>query len=283
MTQYAVIGPGAVGTVIAHEISKVAAVKLFGRREQQVVLNSGSNDYKINVSSLLLNSDTFDVIFVAVKVTKLASILPALQAMSHDNTVIILCQNGMGQLDMLHEFNAVQAVVYISGQKTDDYVRHFQDKKLILPVNQELQRISQRLDATELELVVSPDYEAALWFKLLVNLGINTVTALTKNTAHVLELPEVMQLTEQLLQEGLRIARAEGLDFTAQTVQDIIAIYRSYAGDMGTSMYYDTLAGVLLEYDYIQGELQRLARKHQLTTPLLDVCCTLLTGYQYKR
>ncbi|TDM05269.1 oxidoreductase [Macrococcus lamae] len=280
---YAVIGPGAVGTVIAYEISKVAEVTLFGRQEQQIILSSNTIDHKVNVSSLVLNDQTFDVIFVAVKVTKLAAIISSLKQMCHEETTIILCQNGMGQLDMLTDFNAVQAVVYISGQKTDQHVKHFQDKTLIVPNDETMQRISSELSVTELQLIPSDDFAQKLWFKLLVNLGINTVTSLTKNTVHILELPEMNKFIEQLIQEGIEIARAEGQSFDERTTREIMNIYKTYPKDMGTSMYYDTVAGVPLEYHYIQGELKRLAGLHNIHTPLLDICCILLEGYQYKR
>ncbi len=283
MTKYAVIGPGAVGTVIAHEISRVHDVTLFGRQEQQVLLQTVDGEYKMNVSSLVLNDATFDVIFVAVKATKLKSILPALQNMCHSKSQVILCQNGIGQLELMDGFNAVQAVVYISGQKTADRVRHFQDKKLIVPNTTAMHQMRSDLHMTELELTPDTDYDRQSWFKLLVNLGINSVTALTKNTAQVVELPVVKSLTEQLLVEGIAVAEAAGHSFNSDTVNDIMAIYSTYDPLMGTSMYYDTLAGVPIEYDFIQGTVKQIAVRHHVQTPVLDVCCALLEGYQYER
>lgn len=52
---------------------------------------------------------------------------------------------------------------------------------------------------------------------------------------------------------------------------------------MGTSMYYDTLNQTLTEYEFIQGYIYESARKHQLTTPTLDIVYTLLKGYQFNR
>jgi 2-dehydropantoate 2-reductase len=136
---------------------------------------------------------------------------------------------------------------------------------------------------TELELTPDTDYDRQSWFKLLVNLGINSITALTKNTAQVVELPVVKSLTEQLLVEGIAVAEAAGYSFNTGTVNDIMAIYLTYDPLMGTSMYYDTLAGVPIEYDFIQGTVKQIAVRHHVQTPVLDVCCALLEGYQYER
>lgn len=285
MASFAVIGPGAVGTIITESL--LAAEKdvvLFGRREQQVMVRFKNNTEKIiNVTNLTLSRRTYDYIFVAVKVTQLESILPAIERLSHNKTVIILCQNGMGQLELLKGFNSFQAAVYISGKKTGRNIQHYQDKQLILPASPSTKQLLEDIKGSDLQIVLSEDANQLIWYKLLVNVGINTVTALSKNTAHILELPSILYLTELLLKESIQVANADGQKFTQQTVDDIIAIYHTYDPLMGTSMYYDVMNNAATEYLYIQGTVKRLAEQYNIKTPVLDTCAALLEGYQYKK
>ncbi|WP_165980635.1 oxidoreductase [Macrococcus carouselicus] len=283
MTNFAVIGPGAVGSVITNELRNAGLdVKLFGRKEQQITLLS-AQQVKLNVSSLVVNQQQFDFIFVAIKATKIAEIKDALIKMCHDGTIIIVCQNGMGQLPEFTMAPAFQAAVYISGQNKEGHITHFRDRKLILPNHEQMLRLKTLLHDTQLEVIITDDQKTLLWYKMLVNLGINTVTALAKNTAVIMEMPAVEKMVRELLAEGIMIANSEGESFQESDIDEILAIYAGYPPDMGTSMYYDTMNNRLLEYEFIQGEFLRLAQQHKLNTPVLDICCTLLAAYQYNK
>ncbi|GGA95993.1 oxidoreductase [Macrococcus hajekii] len=280
MTNFAVIGPGAVGSVIALELLKAGLdVKLFGRQEQQVVVKQT----KLNVTSLVVNQQKFDYIFIAIKVTKNHEITEALRKMTHHHTIIIVCQNGMGQLTDFNMAAAFQAAVYISGQKKGDVVTHFRDQTLILPDYPAMHDLKKHLSQSTIEIVISEGQRTILWYKMLVNLGINTVTALSKNTTAIMELENIQQLVRNLLHEGVQIANADGENFSEATIDEIMEIYKGYPADMGTSMYYDALNDRKLEYDFIQGQFHQIARENHIDTPVLDICCTLLTAYQYKK
>lgn len=119
-----------------------------------------------------------------------------------------------------------------------------------------------------------------IWYKLLVNLGINSITALGRNTAQILKINEVNNLCRKLLTEGIQVAKAEGIHFSNTIVEDIMNIYAGYPNQMGTSMYYDVIANQPLEVEAIQGFIYRQARKHQLNTPHLDTIYALLLSHQ---
>ena len=62
-------------------------------------------------------------------------------------------------------------------------------------------------------------------------------------------------LCRQLLPD--RVAQAEGLNFSEQTVDTIMTIYQGYPDEMGTSMYYDIVHQQPLEVEAIQGFIYR--------------------------
>ncbi|MBT2599755.1 oxidoreductase [Oceanobacillus sp. ISL-74] len=281
MKNFGVIGPGAVGSVIAEILLENGQrVHLLGRNAGEVRIEREGqlSEGTLSVEELSSFQTTLDYIFIAVKGTQLSNVLPIVEKLSHENTVTIICQNGYGQLERINMPHTYQAVVYISGQKKDRTITHFRDRKLILPENKDTIALHQFIGESDLDIQISPNYLNDMWFKLIVNLGINSVTALSRNTARILTNEKVRNLCESLIEEGIKIAHAEGIHFENSTIKDIMDIYDGYPPNMGTSMYYDVLNGNPMEIDYIQGFLYRKSQEHGLNTPHIDTVYSLLVA-----
>ncbi|MGW8038041.1 oxidoreductase [Staphylococcus xylosus] len=284
MSNFAIIGPGAVGTTIAYDLQRNQPnLKLLGRRDQTLdfFVNGNSTEaHQLTVTALSDCDKKFDVIFIAVKIHQLSKVLTELDHLLHKDTTIILAQNGHGQLSKFKHPFVYQAVVYISGQKENDKVTHFRDHKLILKNTPQTEALRKELENTPLDIHLTDDIEKAIWYKLLVNLAINSVTALSRSTASVLTIPGINNLCENLLREGIEIAKFENVIFGEEIVTEIMTIYEGYPNAMGTSMYYDILDNKPLEIEGIQGFLYNKARLHDLQTPTLDTIYPLLLAQQ---
>ena len=110
---------------------------------------------------------------------------------------------------------------------------------------------------SQIDIVLEANIQQAIWYKLLVNLGINSITALGRQTVAIMHNPEIRTLCRQLLLDGCRVAQAEGLNFSEQTIDTIMTIYQGYPDEMGTSMYYDIVHQQPLEVEAIQGFIYR--------------------------
>ena len=277
-----IIGAGAVGSIIASFISPQLDVIVYGRTPRPLKINKDGILNELRISVVPLNEKTVqksDIIFVTTKAIHLNQIMPYVEQMIHDDTIIIICQNGYSQTARFKHEKTYHAVVYISGQKINDTVIHFQDNTLILPINEETMKLKTVFQSTALNIELSKEYQAKLWMKLLVNLGINSVTALTLNTAQVLNDEDMLSFTKALLQEGFNVAQSEGILLNT-TIDEIINIYLTYDAKMGTSMYYDRINLQPTEYEFIQGYIQYIAKKNNVTTPYIDTVTLLLKGYQ---
>lgn len=287
MKNIAIIGAGAVGSIILHLISndKSLNIDIFATKNRGINLQIDNKKISLpyNTQMLIASSKKYDVIFITTKAYTLKDIIPYIDNITHPETIIIICQNGYSQTERITHPNTFHAVVYISGQKKDDIVIYFRDNRLVLPNDVHTKKLQSIFLNTDLDISISDDYLQQIWFKLLVNLGINSMTALTKNTAQILKVVEVNQALIQLLKEGITVANKDGLSFNDDTIDEIISIYKGYPDHMGTSMYYDVLENALTEYEFIQGYIYERARHHQLSTPTLDIVYALLKGYQYNR
>lgn len=274
----AIIGPGAVGTTIAYELQQVLPhVTLLGRINKSIHLQPANQHVAVN--NIKAMTDPFDVIIIAVKTHQLGTLIPDLKRLTHDDTTIILAQNGYGLLSKLPFKYVYQAVVYISGQKKGDEVIHFRDYRLHIQRDSRTEQLKQYIKHTKIELILEDYIETTIWYKLLVNLGINSITALGGNTAQILKIPEIYQLCTRLLEEGKQVSMAEGIQLPGTIVEDIMHIYAGYPDHMGTSMYYDVINHQPLEVEAIQGFIYHKAKTHQLATPSLDTIYALLLSH----
>ncbi|GAB3070279.1 2-dehydropantoate 2-reductase N-terminal domain-containing protein [Salinicoccus sesuvii] len=285
----AVIGIGAVGSVIARELKKLNHnTTLFGKSIKEgftILENDQKTYYPYQILDLHeYEGSSFDIIFVATKATALEALSPHISKMCHKNTEIILCENGMGFDHFFH--NPIPAVVYISGQKHDHMIHHFQDARLLVEDKSYIylatliEDLERSVDA-ELIIERSNDFLRHRYEKLLINLGINSVTALAKNTAKIFDLDTIIHLTRSLLEEGLAIINHDEQIIEPAFIDTALSIYASYDRDMGTSMFYDATSGTRTEYEFIQKYLH--GQKGNLETPVLDIVVTLLEAYQYER
>ncbi|PTE69232.1 oxidoreductase [Staphylococcus devriesei] len=274
----AIIGPGAVGTTIAYELQQTLTdVTLLGRSTKEMHIAPANQTVRAyNIDEM----DTpFDAIIIAVKTHQLKDLIPKLHRLSHHETIFILAQNGYGLLSHLPFKHIYQAVVYISAQKSDNKVVHFRDYRLHLQQDAHTTKLKQLFDHTKIEIVLENNIEEKIWYKLLVNLGINSITALGKNTAQILKINEVETLCRALLNEGRKVAQAEDIDFPDTIIDEIMTIYAGYPDHMGTSMYYDVINQQPLEVEAIQGFIYRKAKEHDIQTPHLDTVYALLLSH----
>lgn len=109
-----------------------------------------------------------------------------------------------------------------------------------------------------------------------MNLGINTITAIGHQPAKILKSPHIESICRRILVDGLKVARAEQINFEDHIIDDILNIYNGYPDEMGTSMYYDVINKHPLEVEAIQGYIYKCA-KHHLETPYLDMAYTFYT------
>ena len=111
-----------------------------------------------------------------------------------------------------------------------------------------------------------------------MNLGINTITAIGQQPAKILKSPHIESLCRRILVDGLKVARAEQIDFEDHIVDDILNIYKGYPDEMEQVCITMSLTSILLKsrpYRVIYINVQ----KHHLETPYLDMAYTFLYAY----
>ena len=129
-------------------------------------------------------------------------------------------------------------------------------------------RIAALLTAAGIESEVEQEIAPLLWNKLLVNIGINALTA-------ILDLPNGALLTTEArrallrdaVEEGAAVARAKGIAIAPNPVARTEAVARATALNV-SSMRADVQRGVATEIDVINGAIVREGAALAIPTPV---------------
>ena len=131
------------------------------------------------------------------------------------------------------------------------------------------EKIAAAFNRAGLSTHVSSEIWNDVWGKLLVNAGVNPLTAVTRlANGALMDHPESRQIMKGLVEEGERVARAKGIrlpyDDAVKKVEDAcIATAPNYS-----SMLQDVLARRETEVDFINGAIVREGEKLGIDTPV---------------
>jgi 2-dehydropantoate 2-reductase len=92
----------------------------------------------------------------------------------------------------------------------------------------------------------------------------------------VLRRPDIQELCRAVLEEAIAVARADGARLADDEVARTMATLMTFSGELGTSMYFDRLAGRELEVEALTGAIVAAAERHGIATPLNGALLTLL-------
>jgi 2-dehydropantoate 2-reductase len=128
-------------------------------------------------------------------------------------------------------------------------------------------QIAQMFREAEIDAEVSPNIRELIWDKLLVNVGINALTALTDmKNGELLDYPETLRLMEALVSEAAEVARKKGIRIEGDPLEQtksMVEATRANRSSMGQDIDYRRQT----EIDAINGAVVREAEKLGLSVP----------------
>lgn len=123
---------------------------------------------------------------------------------------------------------------------------------------------------------VTPDIALELWRKLLINNGVNPLSALTGlTTRELVQDPYFGQSVRQMMLETAAVAQVDGVSLNNDDIDEMIALLNSFDA-IKTSMLVDHEKGKPLELDAICGAVIRRADQAGIDTPVNRLVYALL-------
>ena len=294
-----VIGAGAIGSLFAAHLAKVADVVVLTRRKEHArELNdrglqvSGRHDFTARVTAAADPNELpeFDVGIIATKASGVEDAAASLAGRFPAATIMTV-QNGLGAEEIVHrhgEWPLISAVTFMSGTKhSDTHVEYVLDTPTWLgPYGatpfERVEELARHLVESGLEAEALPDLRPAQWSKLIFNATVNGVAALTglPHDAHFAAEgaeSDLGHLVHALMNEGKRVAATEGLVLRDDPWEmNVLATKRGSAHY--PSMLEDVEARRPTEVELINGALVREAERHGVDAPLQNAVYRLVAA-----
>jgi 2-dehydropantoate 2-reductase len=283
--QVAVIGAGAIGGFFAARASLAGHhVTLCVRTPiNRLVLEEAGRPEKadVRIATHATEVEPVDWILLATKAQDTAGARPWVRALCRSGTKVVVLQNGIDHAERLGDAISKEAilpaVVNCGAERVaPGHVVHHQASRLTVPAGEMARRLGELFSGTGVQVVETTDFLSESWRKLLANVAVNPLTALTMRRIAVLREPDLKELARGLVTEALAVGRASGAQLGPDDLERVLDAPDRLSPQAGTSMLYDRLAGRPLEHEYITGAVVRAAEQHGITVPLNRAMLALL-------
>lgn len=118
---------------------------------------------------------------------------------------------------------------------------------------------------------IPEDISHTLWWKFMINVGINQTSAILKAPYGVFQkVPEAYQWMESAMYEVADLSEKAGVHLTEADVKKFCPILNNLSPLGKTSMLQDIEAGRKTEVEYFAGKVCELGRKYNVKTPVND-------------
>lgn len=231
-----------------------------------------------------------ELVLVCVKRAHLDAAIAQLRASVGSGTIVVSLLNGIDSEEVLAaafpQARVLLAVsVGIDAVRDDRRVRYTSLGRIVFgePTNGPVPSSAVAAVAAVLEHAgiaheVPADMQRELWWKFLVNVGVNQVSAVLKAPYRVLQQPgsparDVMVAAQR---EVLAVARARGIDLGEADIERWLTVLAGLGPDSYTSMAQDALAGRPTEVESFAGAVIDHGRRTGVPVPVNQTLYGLL-------
>jgi 2-dehydropantoate 2-reductase len=288
MSRIALIGPGAIGgTVCAalvaagHDV-EVCAHQAFASLTLTKPNGEVFSRVPVSVVTEPTAARTADWVLACVKAHQTPTAEPWLRQTVRPGTKVAVLQNGVEHRDRIAPFlppgaEIVPIVVQLPAQRTaPGEITTYGGAQLIVADGDAGRDFVALFSGTFVKVQATDDFMTRQWEKLCLNASSGSISTLTLNPDAIATVPGLKELAKQIIAECIAVGRAEGAKLSADYADTLVEGYMSRTGNRGNSMYYDRLAGRMLEYDARNAVVVRLGRKHGIPTPVSAALVPLL-------
>jgi len=284
----AVVGLGSIGGVAAGCLAAAGrhdVIACMRRPIERLTLEQPGGTVEVRLRALTdpAQAEPADWVLLCTKTHQTESAAAWLHRLCTPSTRVAVLQNGIGHVarvaPLANGAMVLPVIVYYNGERlAPDRVRLRQgsDQDLAVADDEAGAAFARLFDGTPLRVLRSGDFATLIWRKLLINAVANPITTLTLQRQAVLRRPDMQELCHAILAEAVAVARAEGAKLAADEPARAMATLSTFSGELGTSMYFDRLAGRRLEVEALTGAIVAAGARHGIAMPLNTALLTLL-------
>ncbi len=283
----ALIGPGAVGGVVAVRLLRRPGVDLtvvarttFDRIE----VTSGDEvlTARPRVITGHAQAQPVDWVLVATKAYDSDAAAEWFRVLVGPRTRVAILQNGVEHRERFAGKVPDEAVVPVmvdlpAERSGPGRIRQTGRGSMVVGRSAAGEAFAALFSGTGIDITVTDDLKSAVWRKLCLN-SAGALTALTLAPSAIARHPGVAEFLHGIVSECVAVGRAEGAVLDDSLADDLVQrMGRSEGGGLN-SLHADRLAGRPMEIDARNGAIVRFGRRHGIPTPCNDLVVALLEG-----
>ncbi len=301
MKRVCIVGVGAIGSLYAAHLARVAEVWALVRREDHAAaLNrdglrvSGAHEFSVRLRATTdpAKLPECDLGIIATKATQVEE---SMRRVGHrfDHGAILSAQNGLGSEEIIAAHTrgyVIRGTTFMSGTRhSDTHVQYELDTPTWMgPFEPSgtrfalVEEMAELMVASGLKAQALEDAKPAQWAKLIFNASVNGVSALTglPHSPHFAaeeKYSDLGRLLHELMDEGKTVAAAAGIELH----EDPWAMNKIGAmTNHPPSMLYDVRRQLPTEVDFLSGAIAREGKRLGVAAPLHTAVYRLIKGKQ---
>ncbi len=289
-----VLGAGAIGSVYGAKLSKFHDVTLIGGQAHVDAIRRDGLEMQGHTTGLFNLPAFADVprvepgtlILLTTKVNNNAAAVAPIVSKLTGGVTIVCVQNGLYSENIVKDLVGdralvLRAITQVGGVLVrpgvvDNTVVGY----TLLESHPQSPAIAALLTEAGLDGRIIPDIKKEMWRKAVFNCVINPTTALIKSEVGAIVDPRLNGLKQQIVDECLAVAAADGVTFD----EDFIALIdKVFAGARTiASMQQDLMKGRKTEIDFMNGAVADLGQKFGIPTPVNAAMTTMIRYLEQK-
>lgn len=295
----AIVGPGALGCLLA------GLLKSKTKEEVWLIDNSperarrikgdgikiegigGSINASVNISSNPKEIGACDLVIICVKSYSTEDACKDIKELVSEKTFVLTLQNGIGNVQVLNDyFGADRVIAGITNHGATlleaGHVRHAGRGDTIIGTQKgkvlgSIRETTGVLTKCGFETKVSKDIDSVIWSKLVINVGINALTAITRlKNGMLIEHDGTREILRNSVQEAVKIIKRKRIKLAYDDpIQKVESVCKATAANV-SSMLQDVLNSKRTEIDYINGAITRQGKALGIPTPVNETLTNLV-------
>ncbi len=286
----AVIGAGAMGSLFGAYLAKageaVTLVDIWQEhvaaiRDQGLQLSEAAGDEVVRLDATLGTGglEPVDLVILFVKSAATQAAATDAAALLRPGGRVLTLQNGLGNAEVIAEIVGAERVLAGTtaqgatllgpgrvrhGGRGDTHIGRLSGE-----ADAFCHEVATLLTNADLPSVVEPDVRSLVWGKLIINTGINALTALLRlRNGQLADLTETRQLLTLAVEEAVLVARAAGVHLPYENPVEKVLAVAIATGQNQSSMLQDVLRGSLTEIAVINGAIVQEGERLGVATPV---------------
>lgn len=221
-----------------------------------------------------------DLIIVAVKAHQLPQAIREMERQVGDNTVIISLLNGITSEEIIGREYGVDKLLYavsygLTANRDGNHIQFSAygniafGEEINRGYSDKVQAVKEVFDRSGIPYTIPENMLHSLWWKFMVNVGINQSSAVIRGRYGVFQTcAEAQRLMESAMWEVIRLSEKAGIDLQASDLKTWYTVLHKLDPESRTSMLEDVECGRKTEVDIFAGTVCELGEAYGVSTPV---------------